>query len=224
MDKIDFGEWKIPTSWDDIDLLTFQKINEYYSDKEKTFDIRDVLHILTNHTKDEISQLPIEFLDIIFNELSFLSTEPKVDEPSNKVVIDGETYQVNVMEKLKTGEWLALEMAMKENNRNYAAFLGILCRKENEIFDAKFENEVLGERIKFWERQPVTKIIPIIAFFLNLYVLLTAPSQLSMEVREAINQERQNIESLGKSGQVSKRTMRYARKTLKKLEKTINGI
>lgn len=224
MDKIDFGEWKIPTSWDDIDLLTFQKINEYYSDKEKTFDIRDVLHILTNHTKDEINQLPIEFLDIIFNELSFLSTEPKVDEPSSKVVIDGETYQVNVMEKLKTGEWLALEMAMKENNRNYAAFLGILCRKENEIFDAKFENEVLRERIKFWERQPVTKIIPIIAFFLNLYVLLTAPSQLSMEVREAINQERQNIESLGKSGQVSKRTMRYARKTLKKLEKTINGI
>ena len=50
------------------------------------------------------------------------------------------------------------------------------------------------------------------------------PSRLSLEVKEAINQERKDIEILHKNGQVSKRTMRSVMKTLKKLEKTINGI
>lgn len=222
--KIDYGEWKVPVSWDEVDLKTFQQINAYYSDKDRKFNVIEVLHILTGKPEDEISQLPMDFLDIILSKLSFLNEQPKTDEPMNRIEIDGETYSINIMEKLKVGEHLAVDMTMKSDPNNTAAFLAILCRKQDEIFDTKFENEVLPERIKLFEKQPITKVIPVLGFFMNCYMLSVMPSLLSTEVQEAINQERENIMTLHKDGEVSKRTMKSVMKTLKKLEKTISGI
>lgn len=223
-DSYNFGEIKVPTSWDEVTLSQFQKINEYYQDKEKTFNVVDVIDIFIDKDKDYIMSLPAEFLEIILDKLKFLSTEIETKEPTNKIEIDGETYQINFMEKLKAGEYIAVEMATKDNNFNYASVLAILCRKENEIFDSTFENEVLPNRVALFEKQPITKIIPLISFFMNCYILSVLPSQLSIQLKEGINQERKNIESLYESGQVSRRSMKSAMKTLKKLEKTINGI
>lgn len=223
-DSYNFGEIKVPTSWDEVTLLQFEKINEYYQDKDKTFNVVDVIDIFIDKDKDYIMSLPAEFLEIILDKLKFLSTEIETKEPTNKIEIDGETYQINFMEKLKAGEYIAVEMATKDNNFNYASVLAILCRKENEIFDSTFENEVLPNRVTLFEKQPITKIIPLISFFMNCYILSVLPSQLSIQLKEGINQERKNIESLYESGQVSRRSMKSAMKTLKKLEKTINGI
>lgn len=223
-DSYNYGEIKVPTSWDEVTLSQFQKINEYYQDKEKTFNVVDVIDIFIDKDKDYIMSLPAEFLEIILDKLKFLSTEIETKEPTNKIEIDGETYQINFMEKLKAGEYIAVEMATKDNNFNYASVLAILCRKENEIFDSTFENEVLPNRVALFEKQPITKIIPLISFFMNCYILSVLPSQLSIQLKEGINQERKNIESLYESGQVSRRSMKSAMKTLKKLEKIINGI
>ncbi|WP_406535467.1 hypothetical protein [Methanobrevibacter sp.] len=223
-DSYNFGVIKVPTSWDEVTLLQFEKINEYYQDKEKTFNVVDVIDIFIDKDKDYIMSLPAEFLEIILDKLKFLSTEIETKEPSNKIEINNEVYQINFMEKLKAGEYIAVEMATKDNNFNYASVLAILCRKENEIFDSTFENEVLPNRVALFEKQPITKIIPLISFFMNCYILSVLPSQLSIQLKEGINQERKNIESLYESGQVSRRSMKSAMKTLKKLEKTINGI
>ncbi len=223
-DSYNFGEIKVPTSWDEVTLSQFQKINEYYQDKEKTFNVVDVIDIFIDKDKDYIMSLPAEFLEIILDKLKFLSTEIEAKEPTNKIEINNEIYQINFMEKLKAGEYIAVEMATKDNNFNYASVLAILCRKENEIFDSTFENEVLPNRVALFEKQPITKIIPLISFFMNCYILSVLPSQLSIQLKEGINQERKNIESLYESGQVSRRSMKSAMKTLKKLEKTINGI
>ena len=223
-DSYNFGDWNVPTSWDGISLKKFQEINNYYSDKDKEFDVREIIHILADKTIDEVNELPAEFLEIILDKLKFLSTEIEAKEPTNKIEINNETYQINFMEKLKAGEYIAVEMATKDNNFNYASVLAILCRKENEIFDSTFENEVLPNRVALFEKQPITKIIPLISFFMNCYILSVLPSQLSIQLKEGINQERKNIESLYESGQVSRRSMKSAMKTLKKLEKIINGI
>ena len=223
-DSYNFGDWNVPTSWDGISLKKFQEINKYYSDKDKEFDVREIIHIMTDKTIDEVNELPAEFLQIIMEKLSFLQVEPEQQEPTNKIEINNEIYQINFMEKLKAGEYIAVEMATKDNNFNYASVLAILCRKENEIFDSTFENEVLPNRVALFEKQPITKIIPLISFFMNCYILSVLPSQLSIQLKEGINQERKNIESLYESGQVSRRSMKSAMKTLKKFEKIINGI
>ena len=223
-DIIDYGEWTVPTSWNDVTLKTYQEIERYYEDKDKDFDLREVIHIITNHTIDEVNALPVEFLDSIMEKMSFLQESPSNEKSTNSVEIDGEVYTVHTENKLKVGEYIAADTAMKGDKHNYAAFLAILCRKDGEIYDSKFENEVLEDRIKLFEKQPVTNVLPIISFFLSLYITLQMPTLLSSKVMEAIDLTRKDIEILQKNGAVSKRSMKSAMKKLKKWEKSISTI
>jgi len=217
----DFGEWNCPTKWDDITLKVYQEIEKYYKDKDEKFDVRDVLHILTNKTDDEINELPAEFLDTILTHLIFLTTTPDVGEPSNKIVIDGVEYSINVMEKLKLGEYVAVDNVIKADASDYASMLAILCRKEGEIYDSKFEAEEFEKRKEMFEKQPVTKILPIVGFFLNLYIISKIPSQLYSQVEEGINLIQQNIDNSQKIG-ASKRL--YLNWQMRKLRKSLKSI
>ena len=220
----DFGEWNLPTSWDEVTLEMFQKIEKYYSDKDKNFDVRDVLDIFTSHTKDEINELPIEFTEKLMNKLSFLTTQPNFGEPKPSIEIDGEKYTVNVMEKLKTGEYVAVDTVIKADQHNYAAMLAILCRKDGELYDSKFEAEVFEDRQKLFEKQPITKVMPIVSFFLELYIVLQSPTLLSLELQEAINHTRNDILNSRENGEISERCTKRLMKKLSKLEKSMDSI
>lgn len=220
---IDYGEIHVPSSWDEITLKTYQRIEEYYESitGDTHFNVMDVLDIFIDKDKDYLMSLPSEFLDIILDKLSFLTTPMKTPEPSNKIEINGEKYIVNVQNKLKTGEFIASDSILKDDRHNYAAMLAILCRKEGEIYDLHFENEVVQDRITLFEQQPITKIMPIITFFLALYGQSVMISQLSSKVEEAIDLTRRSIETSHKNGEISRRSMRSAMKKLKKLEQSI---
>lgn len=218
--KIDYGSWTIPSSWDEITLKQFQDIERYYDDKDKKFDAREVLHIFTNKTVDEINALPLELTEILMNKLLFLQEKPKEQEPSNKIKIDGEEYIINVMEKLKTGEYVTVDTIMKGDKYDYASILAVLCRKNGEIYDSKFEAEVFEQRKEMFENQPIMKILPIIGFFLNLYVMLRIPSQLSLEVEAELNRIQKRIETSERIGVFRKRYLNWRMKRLKKLLKS----
>ena len=221
---IDLGEVKVPVSWNDVTLAQYKEIEKFYEDKDKKFNVIDVLDIFINKDKDFIMSLPAEFLEIILNKLQFLLTPPTESKPTNKITIDGEEYIINFQNKLRTGEYIAAETILKDDKQNYAALLAILCRKEGEIYDSKFENEIVEERIKLFEQQPITKILPIIGFFLNLYLVLNLPTQLSLNIKEEISHIRKHIETLAKNGEISKRYMKSLTKKLRKLEKSISSI
>ncbi|MBP5421134.1 MAG: hypothetical protein J6Y78_01700 [Paludibacteraceae bacterium] len=221
---IDFGEIKVPTSWNEINLKKFQEIKRFYENENKSFDVMEVLHILTDKSKDEISQLPSDFLSIIMNKMDFLQKEPEVGEASNKIEINGETYQVNIQNKLKVGEYIAADTTLKQDPNNIAAILAIVCRKPDEPYDAKFENEIFEDRMKMFEEQPVTKILPIIGFFLNCYMLSKIPSQLSTKVEETLNLIQQNIDNSPKIGAWKRFVLRRRVKTLLKSLKSIKCI
>lgn len=224
MDKINLGSWNIPTSWDNITLKQFQEIDRYYKEKEKEADIRDVVHILAGKTIDEVNQLPVEFLEMILEKLSFMDEQPNVGEPTNKIELDGTTYQVNIMNKLKAGEYVAVDSVVKSDAANFAAILAIICRKEDEIFDSKFENEILEDRIRMYEKAPITKVLPIVNFFLNCYILSETPSQLYSMVEEEISLMHQNIQDSVKSGEITKLSSRWLMRKLRKLEKSLKSI
>lgn len=224
MDKINLGIWKVPTSWEEITLKQFQDIDNYYKDREKEPDIREMLHILTNKTVDEVNQLPVEFLETIFDKLSFMNEQPVVGEPTNKIELDGVTYQVNIMNKLKTGEYVAVDSVVKTDAANFAAILAIICRKEDEIFDSKFENEILEDRIKMFEKAPITKVLPVMNFFINCYILSETPSRLYSMVEEEINLTRQNIQDSVKNGVITKLSSKWQMRKLRKLEKSLKSI
>lgn len=224
MDNINLGNWKVPTSWDEITLRQFQDIEAYYNDKERKFDVRDVIHILTNKTIDEVNQLPVEALDTIFSKLAFMNEQPEVGEPTNKIELDGATYQINVMEKMKVGEYTAVDNVIKSDASNFAAILAVICRKEDEIFDSHYENEVLEERMRMFENAPITKVLPVMNYFINCYILSEGLSRLYSMVEEEISLTRQSIQDSVKSGELTKLSSKWQMRKLKKLEKSLKSI
>ena len=223
----DFGEWKVPSSWDDLTLGKFQELERLYDgdeDKERKFDVRDVLDLMTDRTKDEINELPIEFTDMLLRKMYWLHEQPDFGKPSNKVTIDGVQYTVHNENEMKFGEYVALDTAMKGDKHNYAAMLAILCRKEGEVFDAKFENEILPSRIEFWKNVSVMKVMPIVSFFLELSSMSLQVSQLSSEIQEGINHILKHIETSKRNGVFSELYIRWQVRKLKKLQKSIKNI
>ena len=221
---IDLGKWTVPTKWDDVTLEMFQKIEKYYSDKDKDFDVREVLDIFTDHTRDEIDQLPIDFTNKLMNELSFLKEQPQYGDASPKIEIDGEEYCINVMEKLKTGEYVAIDTILKNDPHDYISILAVLCRKNGEIYDSKFEAEVFEERQKLFAKQPIMKIMPLISFFLSLYIVRMTHSQLYSEVEEGLNLIQQNIDNSENLGVFKRRSLNSQMKKLRKLLKSNKSI
>lgn len=221
---IDLGKWTVPTKWDDVTLEMFQKIEKYYSDKDKDFDVREVLDIFTDHTRDEIDQLPINFTDKLLNELSFLKEQPNYGDASPKIEIDGEEYCINVMEKLKTGEYVSIDTILKSDPHDYISILAVLCRKNGEIYDSKFEAEVFEERQKLFAKQPIIKIMPLISFFLSLYIVRMTHSQLYSEVEEGLNLIQQNIDNSENLGVFKRRSLNSQMKKLRKLLKSNKSI
>lgn len=208
----DFGKWNLPKSYDDITLEQFQLI-----EKEEDKSLINILHILANKTRDEVLELPVMFVEKMLNKLTFLDT-PLDMKPNNKIEVDGETYVINPMEKLKTGEYIAVDTIIKNDAKNYAAILAILCRKEGEKYDSKFEAEVFEKRMNMFLKQPISKIFPTVAFFLTLLNLQVIPFRLSSEVEEQINLTRQSIQNSQKIGGWKKFFMNYR---LTKLEKSL---
>ena len=221
---LDFGKWTTPKSWDEITLKQFQEIEKYYSDKDKNFDVREVLDIFTDHTRDEIDQLPINFTDKLLNELTFLKEQPKYGDASASIEIDGEKYSINVMEKLKTGEFVAIDTILKNDPHDYISILAVLCRKQGELYDSKFEAELFDERQKLFAKQPIMKIMPLISFFLSLYIVRKTHSQLYSEVEEGLNLIQQNIDNSENLGVFKRLSLNSQMKKLRKLLKSNKSI
>lgn len=218
----DFGEWNLPTSWDDLSLKQYQNIEKIYTD-DKNVDIRSIIEALGEHSKDEVGQLPIEFADKLLEQLTWLFETPKFNEPTNKVEVDGVIYKANVQDKLKVGEYVAVDTVIKSDPNNYAAIMAILCRKEGELYDSKFENEILEERIKMWENVSVMKVVPVVNFFLQCWLISEIPTQLSIQMEEELNLIAKSIENSDKIGVFKRRSMTSQIKKLRKLLKSIKN-
>ena len=223
-ENIDYGSWTVPTSWDELTLKMFQDIEKYYSDKDEGFNIREVLHIFTNKSEDEINALPITFTNELMNKLIFLKDKPKDVKPSNFIEIDGERYVINVMEQLKTGEFVSIDTILKNDPHDYVSVFAVLCRKDGEIYDSKFEAEEFEKRVELMGKQPVMKMLPLIAFFLNLYVVRKTHSLLYSEVEEGLIHIQQSIDNSENLGVFKKLSLNLRMKKLRKLLKSNKSI
>ena len=223
---IDYGTWTCPTSWNDITLEQLQKIQGLYSgDNQTERNIIDYIHILTNHTREEVEALPYEFTERLLEEMSFLLTPLPEVKPSTEVYVNGEKYIANTQEKMKTGEFVATQMALQNDSNNYAAILAIIARKEGEKYDSQFENEVLAERIELFKQAKALDVLPLVTFFLQRYAVLEMPTQLSGAIEEEIDDLYAKLtESSTKSGLGSKLSTWRQKRTLRKLKKSIRAI
>lgn len=215
-------EINFPTSWEEITLKQYQDIEALYEEKDAS--MLDILGVISDKTAKELKTLPFDvFEETILPKLSFLYEKPHQKEPTNKIVIKGETYFVNFMEKMKTGEFVDSQTVLQKDKHNYAMLLAILCRKQGEIYDDDFIANVLPDRVKMFEEQPITEILPIVSFFLQLWTQLNLPFLLYMKTEEALNQLAQDIKDSRKIGVGRKAFLKWQMKKLRKSLKSIKS-
>ena len=223
----DFGNITVPTSWDEITLkqfITLMKLQEEEGKEEPS--IVDIMAVLTGTDKKYIYSLPSDFANTIMAHLLFLN-KPLKEEPKAEVIIDGNLYKINYMEKLKFGEYTDANTVMANDKFDYASLLAILCRREGEIYDDDYIAEHLDERTEMWNNQPITKVYPLVCFFLTLSALASKHLERDMtEGEQAIDQLLTHIEDSLKNGAVKKFSLSYvkARWKLRKLRKCMSQL
>lgn len=192
----DLGKWVLPTRWDEVTLGQFAELEKLYKgEASKGVDAVDLISIMSGRTKDEVMGLPVDFMETMAIHLVFLETQPEIEKPIDRVEIDGETYIINVKEKLKFGEYVDFDQLVKNDPCDYPSMLAILCRKEGEAYDSDFIANEFQKRVDMFASQPVTKILPLIAFFLELSTTYMGLFQNYSTVKEALSQEVQNLEN-----------------------------
>lgn len=218
----DYGEWNnIPEKWEDITLLQLQEINKLMKSEGENFNMYQCLHILCHKTKEEVEALPVPFFESICNRLIFLKTKLPDQEPRPYVEINGERYQVNLINDMTVAEYEATDAVLRTDEENLATILAILCRKPDEQFDKNFQDNILEKRIKMFEEAKITECLPVVNFFLTLWqnceTILLLHSEVQQEIDRIVNDIQNSTENGGSSlGYLKKRRLLRKLKKLKK--------
>ena len=221
---MDFGNIQIPTKWNEVTLEQFQKLLKIYKQEDR--DILDIVSVFSGLDKKELKIMPKEFIDEMIIHLQFMNTPLRV-EPSDKLEINGNTYRINYMEKLKFGEFVDCETILKSDEFDYASLLGILARLDGEVYDDDFIANKLDKRIEMFKLMPISKALVLINFFLQLRMRYIAHSQRSLALKqgkEAAESLVQSIKDSVKGGAGNMLNSLYVKRKLKRLEKSLKCI
>ena len=227
MDKINLGQYHVAEKWEDVTLLQWQNYVRNASSKEdNSVDIISTLETFSDIPRSIINQIPTDLFEKVIERLKWIKDTPD-QTPTQSVDISGETYTINVMEKLKVKEYLDLNTVIENDKFNYSMIFAILCRKQGEEYDEEFIADKLPERLEMFEQMNCVDGMKLIAFFLTCWVELETRSRNSLVV-QAIKEDAQK---LVKSIRSSLKPMDYITPsrvrqilTLRKLEKSIKNI
>ena len=227
MEKINLGQYHVAESWGDVTLLQWQNYVRKASESEdNSVDIIGTLETFSDIPRSVINQMPTDLFESVIWRLKWITEQPD-QTPSQSVEISGETYTINVMEKLKVKEYLDLNTVIENDKFNYAMIFAILCRKQGEEYDEEFIADKLPDRLEMFEQMNCVDGMKLIAFFLTCWVELETRSRNSLVVQSI----KEDAQKLVKSIRSSLKPMDYiipsrVRQilTLRKLEKSLKNI
>lgn len=218
----DFGKIKIPTKWEEVTLGQFEKIMKLTGGENKgRVDVMSLLSIMTGQDEDYINSLPASFVETLMAHLIFLNDNPRTyDHTASQIQIGKDFYSIHFLEELKFGEYVEVNESMKNDPLDYSSILAILCRKDGELFDEDYVANKFKQRKEMFQEQPVTEILPLMGFFLKLFLLSRANSQGCLtELESATNQLLMHTNSSVSNGDGGKHSLSWRMRTTRKLKK-----
>ena len=223
----DFGKITVPTKWEEVSLGQFEQIMKLTGGENKRVDVISLLSILTGQDENFLNSLPASFVETLMAHLIFLNDNPRTyDNTASEIKIEGELYSIHFLEELKFGEYVEVNESIKNDPVDYSSILAILCRKDGEAFDEDYVANKFKRRKEMFQQQPVTEILPLIGFFLKLFLLSKANSQGCLtELESATNQLLMHTNSSVSNGDGGKHSLSWRMRTtqkLKKLNKTMS--
>ena len=224
----DFGSIKIPTDWEEITLKHVEQIMRLTGGENKKVDVISLLSILTGKDENYINSLPASFVETLMAHLIFLNDNPRTyDNTASRIKIGNDLYSIHFLDELKFGEYVEVNESIKNDPLDYSSILAILCRKDGEAFDEDYVANKFKRRKEMFQEQPVTEILPLIGFFLKLFLLSKANSQGCLtELESATNQLLMHTDSSVSNGDGERHSLSWVMITqkLKKLNKAMSQI
>ena len=215
---------------------------EMPNEKDEKYNItdKDLLKCFTDFDMDKYDILPVELYNSIMSNFSFVLEDMPQWKPSNHLSYNGIEFVVNTMEALKVKEYEDAEMILRNNMYDYPSLLAVLCRKVtgtktdnvtglswevNEVYDYEFANKIFDSRREMFAKMPITKVMPVISFFLLRGLECNNLSQnsittLAHQLDEVVGNMLDSINSMG----LRKWLYLPQMIKLKKYKKSINSI
>ena len=217
----DFGSIQIPTRWEEVTLGQFEKIMKLTGGENKKVDVMSLLSILTGQDEDYINSLPASFVETLMAHLIFLNDNPSTyDHTASQIKIGNDLYSIHFLEELKFGEYVEVNESIKNDPLDYSSILAILCRKDGEAFDEDYVANKFKKRKEMFQEQPVTEILPLVGFFLKLFLLSRTNLQRCLtELKPATNQLLMHTNNSASNGDGGKRSLSWRMRTTQKLKK-----
>ena len=209
-------------------------------DEKYTLTDKDILRIFTNFDISKYDILPVELYESIMSNFAFLIEDMPVMKPSKELFYNDIHFVINDMESLKVKEYEDADMVLRNNQYDYPSLLAILCREckgkktdhitgitylINEDYDTEFANHIFDARREMFSKMPMTKVMPLISFFLLKGLESNSHFQNSIQtlahhLKEVVENMLDSIKSMGS------RKWLYLPQTikLKKYKKSIDSI
>ena len=192
---------------------------EMPNEKDEKYNItdKDLLKCFTNFDMEKYDVLPVELYNSIMSNFSFVLEDMPQWKPSNHLSYNGMEFVVNDKESLKVLEWDDCESILRNNMYDYPSLLAVLCRKVtgtktdnvtglswevNEVYDSEFSNKIFDARREMFANMPMTKVMPLISFFLlkGLESNNHFPNSiqtLARQLKEAVESMQDSLSSIG---------------------------
>lgn len=215
---------------------------EMPNEKDEKYNItdKDLLKCFTNFDMDKYDVLPVELYNSIMSNFSFVLEDMPQWKPSNHLSYNGMEFVVNDKEAMKVKEYEDAEMILRNNMYDYPSLLAVLCRKVtgtktdsvtglswevNEVYDYEFANKIFDARREMFAKMPITKVMPLINFFLIKGLISTSLSQNSITIigRKLLSLV-ENLEDSARHMVFKKPSMIVRMIKLRKLKKSIKCI
>ena len=215
---------------------------EMPNEKDEKYNItdKDLLKCFTDFDMEKYDILPVELYNSIMSNFSFVLEDMPQWKPSNHLSYNGIEFVINTMEALKVKEYEDAEMILRNNIYDYPSLLAVLCRKVtgtktdnvtglswevNEAYDSEFANKIFDARREMFAKMPITKVMPLINFFLLRGLECNNLSQnsittLGRQLDEVVGNMLDSINSMG----LRKWLYLPQMIKLKKYKKSINSI
>ena len=215
---------------------------EMPNEKDEKYNItdKDLLKCFTDFDMEKYDVLPVELYNSIMSNFSFVLEDMPQWKPSNKISYNGMEFVVNDKESLKVLEWDDCESILRNNIYDYPSLLAVLCRKVtgtktdnvtglswevNEDYDYEFANKIFDARREMFAKMPITKVMPLIGFFLTKGLISTNLSQNSITmIGHQLLSLVENLEDSARHMVFKKPSMIVAMIKLRKLKKSIKCI
>lgn len=186
-------------------------------DEKYTITDKDILRIFTNFDISKYDILPVELYEAIMSNFSFLVEDMPQMKPSKELFFNNVHFVINDMEALKVKEYEDADMVLRNNQYDYPSLLAILCREckgkktdhvtgitylINEDYDTEFANHIFDARREMFSNMPMTKVMPLISFFLLKGLESNSHFQnsirmIALQLKEAVQNMLDSIKSMG---------------------------